>query len=82
MLWLRVMVLSGLIAGGACGGGGDENADVPATVAPYEAEGPSLEGWREQTTAVCERYEPQQDAVVAAHPPSGDPARVVAFVDS
>jgi hypothetical protein len=79
---LRAVLLCGVMVVGACGGGSDEDADVPATVKPYVPEGPSLAEWRVETTAVCERYEPQQDAVVAEHPPSSDPADVVAFVDA
>lgn len=82
MSWLRPVLLGGFVVVAACAGGTDDTAEVPATVKPYVPEGPSLEEWRSETTAVCETYEPQQDAVVANHPPSSDPAEVVAFVDA
>ena len=82
-LGVIVAVAVGLTLPGGCGGDDAGEDSLPDTVAPYvPTDGPSLEQWQAETTAVCEVYEPRQDAVVAEHPPSNDPADVIAFVDA
>jgi ABC-type glycerol-3-phosphate transport system substrate-binding protein len=67
----------------ACGGGDDASDDLPVTVSgpSATADGIDLADWQARTSIVCEQFEPQQDAVVAAHPQASEPADVVALID-
>jgi hypothetical protein len=85
MQWRRAfaLVVAGLVVIGGCSGdGGEEAGGTTTTFESYvPPPGPSLEDWQAQATAVCETYEPQLDAIVAAH---GEPTSlddVVAFID-
>lgn len=69
----------------ACGGSGSDSstprASAPsATATSITTQGITLAEWQQQTTVVCEEYEPQQDAIIAAHK-LGSPEDVIAFVD-
>src|SRR5688572_1634090 len=68
MLWQRrlAIAVTGLFLIGGCSGNGGEEGGATTTTTE-STPGPSLEEWQAQTTAVCEEYEPQQDAIVAAH---------------
>jgi hypothetical protein len=77
-----VMLVAGCITIAGCGdSGGDDVATTTTFESSVPPAAPSLEEWQAQTIAVCEEYEPQQDAIVAAHDTSslGD---VVTLIDA
>jgi hypothetical protein len=80
---LAVLVAAAALAGAtACAPGSDDAADdLPATVSTRSIETISFEEWQAQFTAICDEYEPQQNAIAAEHGPAQTPADAVALID-
>lgn len=62
----------------ACGSSSSGSAS--STTAAEEPT--SLATWQEETTALCDEFEPQQAAIVAEHPSSDTYDQVVALIDA
>jgi hypothetical protein len=76
------VVLVGLTAGCSADGETDSAPTTAPSGTDLTAAVMSLAEWQRQTTLVCEEYEPQQDAIVAAHPSPSTPDDVVALFDA
>lgn len=84
MRWRRgiAVAVGGCITIAGCRDSGGDDAATTTTFESYvPPAGPSLTEWQAQTIAVCEEYEPQQDAIVAAHDTSSL-ADVVVLIDA
>lgn len=58
------------------------SSDTQPPTSGETGSGITLTDWEEQTTAVCEEFEPQQDAIVAARPEPATLAEVVELFDA
>ncbi|MGQ0830222.1 MAG: hypothetical protein ACT4OV_00920 [Microthrixaceae bacterium] len=76
------IAVAGCITIAACSGGNDDGSATTTSFESYvPPAGPSLGEWQAQTIAVCEEYEPQQDAIVAAHGDVSSLDDIVALID-
>jgi len=58
------------------------SSDTQPPTSGETGSGITLTDWEEPTTAVCEEFEPQQDAIVAARPEPATLAEVVELFDA
>jgi hypothetical protein len=76
------IAVAGSITIAACSGGDDDGGATTTNFESYvPPAGPSLEEWQAQTIAVCEEYEPQQDAIAVAHGDISSLGDIVALID-